>query len=95
MSKPMLLALVVGTMAVAGAPAGIGSAVAADLPVPAERGAAHWCGTCGCLHTTYVYHRELKATYGIGFDPRSYDSTEPHYYYGAVRPYPRYWVSAE
>lgn len=95
MSKPMLLALVVGTMAVAGGPIGLSSANAADLPVPVERGAAHWCGPCGCLHTTYEHHRELKATYGIGFDPRSYDQTEPHYYLGAVRAYPRYWVSAE
>jgi hypothetical protein len=71
-------------------------APAADLPVlaPAQH-AARWCGPCGCLHRTFVYHRELRTTYGIGFDPRNYDMTEPHYYYGPVRAYPRYWVSAD
>jgi hypothetical protein len=68
---------------------------AADLPILAPaRYAARWCGPCGCLHRAYVYHRELRTTYGIGFDPRNYDMTEPHYYYGPVRAYPRYWVSA-
>lgn len=50
------------------------------------------CGPCGCLTVTYVYHRELRSTYGIGFDPRNYDETRPHYFFGAVRPYPRYAV---
>ena len=42
----------------------------------------------------FSYHRELRTTYGIGFDPRNYDTTEPHYYLGPMRAYPRYWVSA-
>jgi hypothetical protein len=70
---------------------------AADLPWPAPRArdAAVWCGECGRLHTSYVYHRELRSTYGAGFDPRNFDLTEPYYYPGAVRAYPRYWVDAE
>jgi hypothetical protein len=47
--------------------------------------------SCGCLIMTYDYHRELKYTYGPYVDPRSFDQTEPHYYYGAVKAYPRYW----
>ena len=50
------------------------------------------CGPCGCLHTVYVYHPELKSTYGLDFDPRNYDQTEPHYYLGRVRGYPHYYV---
>jgi hypothetical protein len=46
---------------------------------------------CGCWHVTWVYHRELWYTYGWGFDPRTYDMTEPHFYHGAVKAYPRYW----
>lgn len=46
---------------------------------------------CGCWHVTWVYHRELRYTYGWGFDPRSYDMTEPHYYLGAMKAYPRFW----
>jgi hypothetical protein len=46
--------------------------------------------SCGCMYVTYVHHRELKYTYGYHFDPRSFDQTEPHYYYGAVKAYPRY-----
>jgi hypothetical protein len=37
----------------------------------------------------------LETTYGIGFDPRNYDLTEPHHYFGPVRAYPRYWVAAD
>jgi len=95
MSKPILSALVAGMVAALGVPALSSSASAADLPVPAHRhAAAHDCGSCGCLHVTYEYHRSLASTYGIGFDPRSYDQTEPHYYFGTVHAYPRYWVSA-
>jgi hypothetical protein len=50
------------------------------------------CGPCGCLRVAYDHHRELRTTYGTGFDPRNYDFTEPHYYFGAMRPYPRYYV---
>jgi hypothetical protein len=69
---------------------------AAELPPP-RVGHAHirvpaYCGPCGCLRVTYVYHRELRATYGLGFDPRNYDTTQPHYYFGRMRAYPRYFV---
>lgn len=50
------------------------------------------CGRCGCLGVAYVYHRELRSTYGLSFDPRNYDTTEPYYYFGRVRAYPRYFV---
>ena len=67
---------------------------AAELPAPR---AAHperlsHCGPCGCLGVGYVYHRELRSTYGLGFDPRNYDTTQPHYYFGPIRAYPRYFV---
>jgi hypothetical protein len=39
-----------------------------------------------------VYHRTLESTYGLGFDPRNYNQTEPHYYFGRVRAFPRYFV---
>ena len=39
---------------------------AADLPVLAPaRHAARWCGPCGCLHATYIYHRELRTPMGL------------------------------
>ena len=68
---------------------------AADLNIPPRVGAAHGppqCGPCGCLRVTYVYHRSLEATDGVGFDPRNYDETEPHHYFGRVRAYPRYFI---
>jgi hypothetical protein len=37
----------------------------------------------------------LESTYGVGFDPRSFDTTEPHYYLGRLRSYPRYSVDAD
>ena len=81
MSKPVVLALLVGVLAAASVPAIPRTAAAADLAIPFHRiAAAHWCGSCGCLHASYVYHRELRSTFGIGFDPRNYDMTEPHYY---------------
>jgi hypothetical protein len=30
----------------------------------------------------------LESTYGTGFDPRNYDTTEPHHYLGPVRAWP-------
>jgi hypothetical protein len=42
-----------------------------------------------------AYRRELRSTYGLNFDPRNFDQTEPHYYFGQVQAYPRYWVSVE
>lgn len=67
---------------------------AADLNIPprASAGLLGHCGPCGCLRATYVYHRSLESTYGAGFDPRNYDTTEPHYYFGPLRAYPRYFV---
>jgi hypothetical protein len=94
MSKPLTAALLMG-MAVAGITGMSDAARAADLPVlaPAPH-AARWCGPCGCLHVGFVHHRELRTTYGIGFDPRNYDTQEPHYYFGPMRAFPRYWVAA-
>jgi hypothetical protein len=64
---------------------------AADLRLaPRIAGQQLDCGQCGCLRVDYVYHRQLESTYGIGFDPRNYDETQPHYYFGPIRAYPRY-----
>ena len=70
---------------------------AADLSVqvgvPQSRNPATiYCGPCGCLQVAYVHHRELRSTYGLAFDPRNYDQTEPHFYFGPVKAYPRYFV---
>jgi hypothetical protein len=70
---------------------------AADLPIQERETQAPivgpaQCGPCGCLSVSYVYHPGLESTYGIGFDPRNYDTTEPHYYWGARRAYPQYYV---
>jgi hypothetical protein len=55
---------------------------------PAEYGE---CGWCGCTAVSYVRHRELRSTYGLRFDPRNFDQTEPYHYYGRMRTYARYW----
>jgi hypothetical protein len=47
------------------------------------------CGPCGCV--SYVRHRELRSTYGLRFDQRNFDQTEPYHYYGRMRTYARYW----
>jgi hypothetical protein len=99
MSTPMISALVVGMVTAAGVPAVPASAVAAEL-LPAVAHVRHHhatlcCGSCGCLHVGYVYHRELRSTYGLSFDPRNFNQTEPYYHFGRVRAYPRYWVGAE
>ena len=66
---------------------------AADLtPAGPTAAGPAGCGPCGCLRVAYDHHRELRTTYGTGFDPRNYDFTEPHYYFGAMRSYPRYYV---
>jgi hypothetical protein len=68
---------------------------AADQTIPGRVGGAshpYYCGPAGCLRVTYEYHRELRSTYGTRFDPRNFDQTEPYYYFGRLRPYPRYWV---
>jgi len=99
MSKSLIGAVAIGLMAVAAVPAMPNFAAAAELPLPAPTVRAHhaacWCGPCGCLHVTHVRHRELLTTYGIRFDPRNYDETEPHYYFGPVRAYARYWVEPD
>jgi hypothetical protein len=73
-----------------------GLAVAADLSMPraeaAEASAEPPCGPCGCLTVTYVRHRELRSTYGAGFDPRNFDTAEPQFYFGPMKEYPRYYV---
>jgi hypothetical protein len=95
MAKPLIAAFVLA--AAAGLVAGSHSARAADLGVPASgpRIEAAECGPCGCLHVTYDYHRELRSTYGIAFDPRNFDETQPYYYFGPVRAYPRYWCDVQ
>jgi len=51
----------------------------------------HYEDSCGCLSVTFEHHRELRYTYGAHVDPRSFDQTEPYYYYGPMKAYPRYW----
>jgi hypothetical protein len=97
MSRMMISALVLGAVTATGVPAATVSAVAAELlPPPAAHvrypHTAAWYGPCGCLHVSYVVHRELRSTYGLSFDPRNFDQTEPYYYFGALRAYPQYWV---
>jgi len=99
MSRPMIPALVLGTVCAAGMAAASVSAVAAELLPPAVAHVSHqpiaaWYGPCGCLHVSYVFHRKLRYTYGLRFDPRNFDQTEPYYRFGPLRAYPRYWVSA-
>jgi hypothetical protein len=89
MAKPLIAAFVVA--AAAGLLAGSQSARAADLGVPGPRAQEAECGPCGCVHVSYDYHRELRSTYGLAFDPRNFDTTQPYYYFGPVRAYPRYW----
>jgi hypothetical protein len=92
MAKPLIAALVLA--ATAGLLAG--SARAAELGVPGPGvQAADECGPCGCVQVTYEDHRELRSTYGTAFDPRNFDQTQPYYYFGPVRAYPRYWCDAQ
>jgi hypothetical protein len=82
--------LAIATMGI-GVLASLASSLAADLPATGR--VVHQeasCGPCGCLRVDFDYHRELRSTYGTGFDPRNYDETQPHYYFGPVRAYPRY-----
>ena len=100
MLAPMMSALLVGTVTAVGVLAVPVSAVAAELPLPGvahvhHHRAAPYCGPCGCLHVSYVYHRELRSTYGLSFDPRNFDQTEPYYHLGATRAYPRFSVDAD
>ena len=36
-----------------------------------------------------------ESTYGLDFDPRNFDQTEPYFYLGRVRTYPQYWVDGQ
>jgi hypothetical protein len=69
---------------------------ASELRMPSDLnygvGTPVYCGPCGCLRVVYAYHPKLRSTYGVGFDPRNYDTTEPHYYLGRIRAYPRYYI---
>jgi hypothetical protein len=99
MSKLIATTLVVGMVATS-VPVVPTSTGAAELLAPSavharHYGAALWCGPCGCLHVGYAYHRELRSTYGLNFDPRNFDQTQPYYYLGPVLAYPRYWCDAE
>jgi hypothetical protein len=95
MSRPIISALVAGLFAAAGMVAVPVSATAADMSLPVKAApASEQCGPCGCLQVTYDYHRELRTTFGTGFDPRNFDQTQPYYYFGPVRPYPQYWTDA-
>jgi hypothetical protein len=87
MAKPLIAAFVLA--ATAGVLAG--SARAADLGMPGPRVQAAECGPCGCVDVTYDYHRELRSTYGLALDPRNFDQTQPYYYFGPVRAWPRFW----
>ena len=94
MSRSMALGSVIGALVLA-IPASIR---AAELPLPqagapqAANPASVYCGVCGCLQVAYVHHRELEATYGLAFDPRNDDQTEPYFYLGRIRAYPRFFV---
>jgi hypothetical protein len=73
--------------------AALGPLRATELSIPSPGTAAPAnCGPCGCLAVGFVYHRQLEATYGLSYDPRNYDTTEPRYYFGPIRRYPRYYV---
>jgi hypothetical protein len=81
-------------LAVAAVLTGVGAVGAAELEVPpgvAGVAVRPGCGPCGCLRVFYVRHRALESTYGVGYDPRNDDQTQPHYYFGRVRYYPRYF----
>lgn len=91
MLKPIIPTLAAAILTAAGISGMPVSGAAADLPVVHGQR----CGPCGCLHVSFVRHRELESTYGLNFDPRDFDQTEPFYYLGRVRAYPRYWVDAD
>lgn len=69
---------------------------AAELSVPGHAAYVQNppdCGPCGCLTVKYVDHHVVESTYGAGFDPRNFDTTEPHFYLGPVHRFPRYFVN--
>src|SRR5262249_23958572 len=83
---------VLGTVVAAFAILATDSVGAAELQAPRAVRPAY-CGPCGCVQVTYVYHPELLSTYGTGFDPRNQDMTQPLYYLSrSMHAYPRYFV---
>jgi hypothetical protein len=97
MSTPKVSALFAGVVAAVGVLATPIAANTAEMLLPAAPHVRHHyaaiCrGPCGCLHVSYVYHKELRSTYGLSFDPRNFDQTQPSYHFGPRRAYPRYWV---
>jgi hypothetical protein len=95
MSRTGLAPAGVAALLLVASPVVASPAVAADLSVSPRVGRAQvrpHCGPCGCWRVTYVYHRVLESTYGRSFDPRNDDQTEPHYYFGRVHAFPRYFV---
>jgi hypothetical protein len=37
----------------------------------------------------------VESTYGLDYDPRNFDQTEPYFYLGRMRAYPQFWVEAD
>ena len=93
MSKPIMVALGMGIVAAmaTGGPTRANAADGTSRQLRKRRGG----GPCGCLQVSYDYHREMRMTYGTGFDPRNFDTTEPYYYFGRVRAYPQFWVEGQ
>jgi hypothetical protein len=94
------IALMLGLMIMVGLPAASTGASAAELQIPPADQARHYreaeaCGPCGCLRVSWDYHRVMEQTYGSGFDPRNFDTTEPYFYLGRVKAYPRYWCDGD
>jgi hypothetical protein len=90
MSRTMMALAGIVSAIILASPISLG---AAELQAPAQAVRAYPdCGRCGCLSVTYVHHRDMQSTYGLGFDPRNYDQTEPHFYFGRMHAYPRYFV---
>jgi hypothetical protein len=83
--------VLVGAICAAG---GFAQVQAADMArkryVPPPSVVSHCEDSDGCWYTHYVRHRVLLSTYGAGFDPNNYDFTEPHYFFGGERDFPRY-----
>lgn len=92
MSKTIMVAVGVGIAAAmaTGVPIRANAADLAPVVQPAQ-----WCGPCGCLRVSFDHHREMRMTYGTGFDPRNFDTTEPFYYFGRMRAYPHFWVEGQ
>ena len=94
MSKSITSACLWGALTLASMWAAPICAAELQLPPPAHVRQVAECGPCGCVHVTYDYHRELRSTYGVSFDPRNFDQTQPYYHFGPVRAYPRFWCDA-